>query len=198
MHWLDVVIAALISLFALFGVRSGLIRELFSVVAVVAGMAAGVIFHEIAAEAFVRYGLVGNRPIASVAGFIAVMFAVYAVVQLAGWAIGGIIGSLHLNWLNRLFGGIFGAIKGGAIAFLLISAIGFFYADNEPPLRGSALIPYLNRAYSVLRDAVPDNFTQRVQSARKLIQDKGIAAAAREAEKIKELMKDSKENPEEQ
>lgn len=185
MNWLDIAILITLSVFTVFGFIRGFIREVFSIAAILGGLIAGVMFYGLLGGLFIKYNLVGNRPIASVGGFIVTALGVYVVVQIIGWILAKIVGTLHLDWIDRVAGGFLGAIKGVVIAFLLISAIGFFFSQKEPPFRGSILVPHVTRAFSLLRDAIPRDLREKIERARALIQEKGIRAAIREAERIK-------------
>lgn len=192
MNWLDIGISTTIALFTLLGFIRGLIKGVFSIVAIIGGIIAGVMFNELAGELFLKYDLVDNKPIASVAGFIIIMVGTYVIIQLMGWLITKVMGTLHLNWINRIGGGVLGLITGVIVAFFLLSALGFFFPEKEPPFKNSILVPYVKQSFSILQETVPEDFKDKLEKARKLIQEKGIKAAMKEAEKIKEIFKEEK------
>lgn len=194
MNWLDIVISLMILVFAFLGLRRGLINEAVSILALVGGVIAGVVFYDFAGELFIERGLVQSKAIASVGGFIAVMFGVYVLVRLIGWVLSKITGTLHLNWLDRMGGGAFGAVKGIALSFVLISALGFFFKEKEPIFTNSVLVPYINEAFSIIKETIPEDLREKLQRARELIHEKGIKAAmdVKEAERIREIFKEGK------
>ncbi len=190
MNWLDIAILVTISLFTLLGFIRGFIKGIFSIVAIVGGIIAGVMFNEPAGELFIKYGLVNNKPIASVAGFILIMFCAYAIIQLIGWLLTKVIGTLHLSWIDRIGGGVSGLITGVIVAFFLLSALGFFFSEKVPPIKDSVLVPHVKESFSVLKETVPEDFKDKLQKARELIHEKGMKAAMEEAEKIKDAFKE--------
>jgi membrane protein required for colicin V production len=190
MNWLDIVILVIIFVFALFGLRRGLIREAVSILALLLGIVAGVMFYDLVGNLFVKHNLVENKAIGSVGGFIVVAFGVYVLIQLLGWILNRVIGALHLTWADRIGGSIFGVVKAMVISFLLVSALGFLLDENEPPFRSSVLVPFVNQTFSTIEDVVPKDFREKILNAKKLIHERGMEAATKETSKIKEVLRE--------
>jgi len=195
MNWLDVVILIVISIFALLGLKRGLIKEIISIIAIVGGIVAGVLFYPYLGEVLIKTSFIKSKSIASISGFLLIMFFIFVLINLIGIALNKITGTLNLNWFNRICGGCFGAIKGVIISFLIIAGLGFFLSEKEPPFSNSILVPYVKESFSILKELIPDDFDKNIQKAKKLIQEKGIKAAIKEVEKVKEtyLEKNGKE-----
>lgn len=192
MNWLDIAILIIIGLFAFLGLRRGLIREVFSIVAIGGAIIAGTMFYSYAGDLFIQYNLVKSKAIASAGGFIVVMFVAYVAVKLIGRVLSGVIGALHLGWLDKMGGGTFGAVKGVIIVFLIISAVGFFSHEKEPLFKYSILLPYINRSFSVLKEFTPEDFGKKIEAAKRLIEENGVKPAIKEAEKAKETLESGK------
>src|SRR3972149_4340750 len=190
MNWLDVVILIVISIFALLGLKRGLIKEIISIIAIVGGIVAGVLFYPYLGEVLIKTSFIKSKSIASISGFLLIMFFIFVLIKLIGYVLTKIVGTLNLNWFNRICGGCFGAIKG-----LIISGLGFFLSEKEPPFSNSILVPYVKESFSILKELIPDDFDKNIQKAKKLIQEKGIKAAIKGVEKVKEtyLEKNEKE-----
>lgn len=198
MNWLDVTIVSIIALFTLLGVSRGLVSQVFSVAALAGGIVTGLIFYDLAGAAFIREGLVGNESIANVGGFIILAFVSYVIIELAGWVVTKLIGTLRLGWLNRLCGGLLGAAIGLTAAFFLTSSLALFYSPNDTVFKNSALVPYLDEAFTVARRVLPEDFEESLGSARALVREEGLKAAMKikESEKVREIMK-NRGSPEE-
>ena len=186
MNWLDIVILIVISIFAFLGLKRGLIKEIISIFAIIGGILAGVIFYSSLGDIIIKFNFIKNEAIASVCGFILIMFFTFVLIKLIGYVLTKIVGTLKLNWFNRICGGCFGAIKGVIISFLIIAGLGFFLSEKEPPFSNSILVPYVKESFSILKEHIPDDFDKNIQKAKKLIQEKGIKAAIKEVEKVKE------------
>lgn len=177
MNWLDLAIIIILALFMLIGVTRGLIRQVFSIAALAGGIAVGFIFYDLAGGVFIDMGLVDNESIANVGGFIISAFLTYLIIQFLGWMTAKLIGTLHLSWLNRAAGGVLGFVIGAVIAFLLTASLGLFYSEKGAVIKNSVLVPYLDEAYLVIRNSLPEDFGESVAKARELIRQEGLKAA---------------------
>ncbi len=193
MNWIDITIYIIFAVFIFIGLTRGLVKQVFSVAALVGGIIVGLIFYDIAAEIFIRDNLVNNQSIANVGAFLIVGFLSYLLIQFLGWVMTKIIGTLQLSWLNRLGGAVIGIIFGGVVAFLFISSVTFFVSENDPALETSETRPYLNQAYSAVVDNLPQDFRESLKRAKELIREEGLKAAMRikDSEALNEIMNGS-------
>ncbi|NIV42413.1 MAG: hypothetical protein GWN11_03810, partial [Candidatus Dadabacteria bacterium] len=119
-----------------------------------------------------------------VIGFILILIITYIIIQLLGWVVTKLIGTLHLTWADRAAGGVLGGIFGIIICTILIAGLTFFYGEEDTVFKNSVTTPYLKTAYLLIKDSIPDDIDKEFQRARKLIRDKGIVAAS----KVKEIV----------
>lgn len=196
MNWLDITILAIIALFALLGIKRGFIKGTLSFLAIVVGIILGMMFYELAGMLLIKKGLVGNESIASIAGFFIVTVAVYLVIQLIAWVLTKLVGTLHLSLIDRVAGGFLGMLIGVIVIFFLISSMEFFYSENDPPIKDSVVVPYINVSFEIIRSAVPDDFKNHLQNTRKLIQNEGMKAIIRvtNSEQVKDAFKEEKQD----
>jgi membrane protein required for colicin V production len=195
MNWLDIAIIAVIIIFILTGLSKGLISQVFSIAALAGGLIAGFIFYDLVGAVFIEHGVVENESIANVGGFIIAAFISYVVIQLIGWMVTKIIGTLKLDWLNRICGGLLGAVIGVIAAFLLVSALKLFYSENDPLFRNSDAYPYLEDASVVVQQMLPEDFDQSFENARELIREEGLEAAMKikDSERVRGILNNKKE-----
>jgi len=190
MNWLDIAIAAVIALFTLVGFSRGLVSQIFSIAALLGGLIIGFIFYDVLGDVFIKERLVENKSVADVGGFIVLAFAAYVIIQTAGWMTTRLIGTLQLSWLNRICGGAVGALMGAVTAFLLSSCLSLFYPQNDPVFQSSALLPYLNEASLIAKDALPEDFAKSFNDARDLVREEGLNAAMKikDSDAVKEIL----------
>jgi membrane protein required for colicin V production len=190
MNWLDITIVGIIALFTLVGFSRGLVSQIFSIAALLGGLVIGFIFYDVLGDVFIRERLVENKSVANVGGFIVLTFAAYVIIQTAGWLTTRLIGTLHLSWLNRICGGAVGAVMGAVTAFLLSSCLSLFYTQQDPIFKRSALLPYLNEAALVAKDALPEDFEKSFNAARDLVREEGLKAAMKikDSDAVKEIL----------
>ena len=190
MHWLDITLLAIITVFAAVGIWRGFISQVFSVLALVVGLSAGIMFYGRLGQALMERGVVENAPMANVIAFVALVVAFYIAVQLIGWLTAKLTGALQLGLLNRLAGGALGAVFGAMTALMLVSALGFFYSQNNPMFKDSVVLPYLDEGSRVAKALVPEDLGASVEKARELIQKEGFEAAMKltDSEALREIL----------
>ena len=90
-------------------------------------------------------------------------------------------------------------IIGVIVIFFLISCLEFFYSEDDPPLKDSVVVPYINVSFEIIRSTVPDDFKNHLQNTRKLIQNEGMKAILRvtNTENMKDAFKEDKDKPDE-
>ncbi|MEW6144848.1 MAG: CvpA family protein [Thermodesulfobacteriota bacterium] len=198
MNWLDITIIGIIALFALAGFMKGLVSQVFSIAALAGGLITGFIFYDILGGALVKEKLVENKSVANVGAFIALAFASYVIIQIAGWITTRLIGTLQLSWLNRICGGALGALTGAVTAFLLASCLTLFYKESEPALRDSMLLPYLREGSLIVKDALPPDFEKSFSDARELVRKEGLDAAMKlkDSDAVKEILREKDDTKE--
>lgn len=194
MNWLDIAIIAVIVIFIFSGLSKGLVSQVFSIAALAGGLIAGFIFYDLLGAVFIREGVVENESIANVGGFILAAFVSYVGIQTIGWMVAKIIGTLNLGWLNRICGGLLGAVIGVITAFLLVSALKLFYSENDPLFRNSNAYPYLEDASIVAKQALPEDFDESFETARELIREEGLKAAMKikDSDRVRGILQNNK------
>ena len=190
MNWIDITVYIIIGIFVFLGMTRGLVKQVFSISAVIGGIIIGLIFYDVFAAMFIRDNLVNNEAIANVGAFLIVGFAAYLVIQILGWLITKLIGSLHLSWLNRLGGAVLGIIMGVIVALFFISSLTLFISEDDYVYRDSTTIPYLSASYEKAKMYMPENLRESIKRSRELIREEGLKAAMRikDSEKINEIM----------
>jgi len=137
----------------------------------------GFILYDIAGGVFMDMGLVDNESIANVGGFIISGFLAYLIIQILGWMTAKLIGTMQLSWLNKVAGGVLGLIIGAVVAFLVVSSLGMFYSDKDSVVEKSVLVPYLNQAYTLVKNTLPEDFDKSIVRAKEIIREEGFKAA---------------------
>jgi len=190
MNWIDITVYIIIIFFVLIGTTRGLVRQVFSISALVGGIIIGLIFYDVFAAMFIKDSLVKNESIANVSAFLIVSFISYLLIQILGWLTTKLIGTLHLSWLNRLGGAILGIVIGSIAALLFTSSLTLFISEKDPAITNSATIPYINETYETIKRQLPEDLRESLIRSKELIREEGLKAAMRikDSEKIKEIL----------
>lgn len=190
MNWIDLTVYIIIIFFVLIGTTRGLVRQVFSISALVGGIIIGLIFYDVFAAMFIKDSLVKNESIANVSAFLIVSFISYLLIQILGWLTIKLIGTLHLSWINRLGGAILGIVIGSIAALLFTSSLTLFISEKDPAITNSVTIPYINETYETIKRQLPEDLRESLIRSRELIREEGLKAAMRikDSEKIKEIL----------
>jgi len=118
-NFLDLIIGLPIVLLAISGFRNGFIKEIASLVALVAGLYFAIYFSDLVADWLLNYFDISHRWLFIVA-FILTFVVVVLVVSLIGKMLSKIAALAALGFLNRFIGMLFGILKGIVIMSALI------------------------------------------------------------------------------
>ena len=103
----------------------------------------------------------------------------YIVIQILGWITAKLIGTMQLSWVNKAAGGALGLIIGAIVAFLFVSGIGMYYPEEDSAVESSVILPYLDQAYSVVKNSLPEDLGESIARAKELIREEGLKAASK-------------------
>lgn len=138
---LDLILFALISVSALFGLVRGLIGVLASMAAwLLAGWAAFRFGGAVALQ-------FADGPVATATelfgGYALCFLAALVFVGAVGWIVRRLVHGIGLSGVDRLLGGVLGALRGAFVACVLLLLLGFTHVPREAAWQRSRLVPVL-------------------------------------------------------
>lgn len=157
MNWFDLAIAALVIAGALYGLSQGLVRQVFALLGLVAGLV-------IAGQSHTALGglltFISDRGVANVVAFIVILIAVMIAAGLAGRVVARALKIAMLGCVDSVLGvalGLAQAIIFAQLALLLLAKY-WMYSELDF-VRESVLAPKLLEASSYLLSLLPPEFT---------------------------------------
>lgn len=158
MNWLDVVIVMTIVAFTVTAYRAGLIRELVTLIGMIAGIViAGHLYDNLARE----FGEPGDATLAI--SFFILFGSVYLIAQICAYVMKRAASLVMLGWLNHIGGAFFGFLKGllvVEVALLVFAAYPGLGMDGA--VEGSALAPLFVEDVDFVLILLPSDFDDRV------------------------------------
>ena len=129
MNVVDLVILLLLAVSAFAGFRSGLIRCVFSLVGLLAGIViASWNYKHFAAQ----FSLVAqSQALTDAIWFCVIAIAVMLVAGLLGLLMKSVIRGVGLGWLDSTLGLLFGLLRGAVLATLCIVVLAAFFPDTR-------------------------------------------------------------------
>lgn len=117
MTWIDVAIVVIFLFFIVTAFSAGLVREVISTSATIAGMVLAGLFYQDIANSLLSS--IDNETTAAVAGFLIIFIGVTVAGQLLAMVVHPAITVLQLGMLDQFLGAAFGAVK----AFVIIEVL---------------------------------------------------------------------------
>ncbi|WP_411029148.1 CvpA family protein [Spongiimicrobium sp. 3-5] len=127
MGFLDIAIGLLLVWGLYKGLKNGLFVEIASIIALIAGLYGAIHFSYIAGE-YLSKNMDWNERYINLTAFIVTFIIIVVVVHLAGKLLTKIADFALLGLLNKIAGGVFGALK---IAVILGALLVFFHRVND-------------------------------------------------------------------
>jgi len=150
--FLDVIFAIIFLVSIIFALLKGLVREIISLAALIGGFLLAVFFYHIPANMFKE--LSKTDTIANLLGFSVIFFGCILIGAVASYLVNRFIKAASLKWMDRLLGGIFGLLRGWAIASILVVAL-IAFPIRDDFLSRSVLAPYLLAGAKIVIYCVP-------------------------------------------
>lgn len=162
-NWLDIVLLIIIAITVIAGISKGLVRQFVGILAVVIGLILALMYYPFAAELFLSF--VSQEALAQFLGFLVIFFGVLGV----GWLISAWLSKMMkgpFKFLNHVFGGAFGLLKGILICGVLLFAM-LVFPVNTNALRRSQLAPVCLRLTKAVFTMIPQDLKDRFNQAYK-------------------------------
>ncbi|MBD3336184.1 MAG: hypothetical protein GF355_11775 [Candidatus Eisenbacteria bacterium] len=163
MNWLDVVLGIVFVLSLIVSVRQGLIREAASLIGLIAGLLiASRLYRQVAAAAS---DSVGEGPWVTAASFAVVFLIVYLGILLISHILARSLHMLRLRWLDRLLGGVFGALRGAVLIVFILITLMLLLSSRQPnrSLRGSWIYQHAEPGIVFVGNLLPEAVAREIQ-----------------------------------
>lgn len=161
MNWLDTVLLVIVGISTLYGLRRGLILEVFSLVSLVVGVAAGFAFHGVAASYLEAW--TGFHSVSHFVSFALVCAAAGFAVYLAGHLIRAMVRAVLLGWADTLAGAGIGLLRGWLLCWVLLTLALAYVPAVEPATQNSKTAPIVLSVSRYVNALLPDGFRERIE-----------------------------------
>lgn len=125
MNFIDIIIGIILLLFALAGLRKGLIIEAFYLASIIIGIYGAMFFSDAMSDWLSEVINVAPEYLALVA-FIITFIIFMIIIRFLGRLISGLVEAIHLGFIDKIGGFVFGIIKGALLLSILIMTLNIF------------------------------------------------------------------------
>ena len=154
------------------GLRSGLIKQIFSLTAIIGGIVLGFFFHESLGTVLLEKNIVAEPKIADILGFLIVACLAYMLIHYLSRFLTDLMEKIKMGWLNYLLGGAMGFIVGLLLCYLVVAGAKQFVDEDAPFIKNSVLAPKVITGYHIIREQTPDNLDKGLEKLQELREGK--------------------------
>lgn len=153
MNWLDIIIAIVLAVSFLIGLRLGLVKAVFSLAGLFLSIfLAGRFYTQLAG---IFSGL--SDQVAKIVAYVIILVVVMIIVAIAAGILSKFLSILMLGWINHLGGAVFGVFMGGLL-FAAILAIWVNYGSGGDIASKSVLARFLLKNFPLVLALLPSDF----------------------------------------
>lgn len=162
MNWLDIVVILVVVGMTLAAYSSGLIREVITLVAVIAGIIiAGALYERLAQDVLV---FIDDEDAAEAIAFLSLFGGVYLMGQIGAYVLKTGAALLMLGPLDHLGGAVFGFIKSVFVVEMLIIILAAYPSlDMDKTVDNSVVARRLVEDFDFLTIILPTNIDDRIE-----------------------------------
>lgn len=154
MNGLDIVIIAIITISIAFGLKTGLIKRAFSLLAIVLGLS--IASRTYLQSAGILEKVIHNPNVCKGLSFAIVFILVAIAITVVGRLLRGMVNLLLLGWVDRIGGAVLGLVGAGILfGAILLVITKFPIAGLENWIQDSQLAPFLIQFVQNLWKLVP-------------------------------------------
>jgi membrane protein required for colicin V production len=145
MHWgqwtfLDYLVVAIVLISTVIAITKGLVREIVSLVALIGGFILAAIYYPALAGKLSEF--CRTETVAGFVAFLSIFFGCLLIGAVISLVMNRFLRAASLQWIDRLLGGVFGLLRGWAIASILVLGL-IAFPIRENPMTHSFLAPYV-------------------------------------------------------
>lgn len=171
MNWFDLLLAIVIVMSVVSGLRSGFARVVIGLIATVAGLLLGFWCYRIMGAKLAPF--VSTVALADILGFLIIFFGILLVGSLLAALLSRIFRWIGLSWFDHFLGGAAGFVRGILVVAALAAILVAFVPSPAPTfLTQSRVMPYASEVAAALAQMAPrdlkDSFLQQWENLKRL------------------------------
>ncbi|MFZ0133409.1 MAG: CvpA family protein [Desulfobacterales bacterium] len=162
MNPFDILTIVILAYSIIRGIFRGLIKEMSSIVGVLAGYYAAYSYYGELAAVLSRW--VTDTVYVNIVSFLILFSVVFLIISAIGVIIKYVLRIAFIGWLDRIFGAVFGLFKAVLIAAVLLIVATTFLPQNAPFVKQSKLAPHVTAVSELMIEVVPKEMKQKFLS----------------------------------
>ena len=154
MNWLDIAVIVAISVSALLGLKTGIIKAALSLVGVIVGVILAGRYYVLLSE---QLTFIPNDSLAKIVAFAIILIGVMVIAGVLAAFLKWAASAVLLGWVNHLGGAIFGFVLGAILSAALLAIWGNFF-DVADIIGHSGIAAVLLDYFPAVLALLPEEF----------------------------------------
>jgi membrane protein required for colicin V production len=159
MNPFDIITTVILGYSSIRGLFRGLVKELSSVVGVLAGFYWA--YSHYATASKLMSGFISDPSYCNILGFFLIFCGVFVIISIVGVIIKYLLNVAFLGWIDRIGGVMFGIVKGILIVSVLFIALTAFLPKGAPLIKRSHAAPHALWLSENMAKAVPQDMKRQ-------------------------------------
>ncbi len=127
MNWLDIVIIVVVVIATFWGLRTGIIKAVFSLAGLIVGVILAGRYYVPLSE---QLAFIPQASIAKIVAFAIILVGVMVIAGVLAWLLKGVVSMMMLGWVNRAGGAVFGLVLGAIFCSALLATWVKFFGSG--------------------------------------------------------------------
>jgi membrane protein required for colicin V production len=154
MNWLDIVLLVILAFATVMGIKTGIIKVLFTLAGGIIGVVLAGRFSDSLGS---KLTFISDSGTAKIVAFIFILIVVMIIATILAFIIKKIASVVLLGWVNMLGGGILGLVLGAIFCGALVT-IWLKFQGGSSAVTGSAISRFLIDKFQVVLGLLPADF----------------------------------------
>ncbi len=169
MNKLDIIFIVIISFTLIRGFLRGIVKEIMGIVGVIGSFLLAINYYKDVAKYLTT--IIPDLELANIVSFAVLFIVSILIISLIGAGIRELLKTLSMGWLDRLGGGVFGAVKGILVSSLIILCLTLFLSPRNSLIAKSRLSPYIMKVTEKIIYIIPEDVKQKFISRTKEMEE---------------------------
>jgi membrane protein required for colicin V production len=174
MNAFDIFIVVVVGFCLIRGIFRGLIKELSSIIGVLAGFYGAYTYYVKLAQLLSRW--ISDTGYLNIFSFLVIFCCVFILISVLGVVIKYLLNVAFLGWIDRICGAGFGLIKGILIVSVVMISLTAFLPKGSPLIKKSLLAPHVALVSETMAKVVSEDmkgeFAGKINALKKAWQKK--------------------------
>jgi len=161
MNLFDILIIIILLYCLIRGIFRGLLKEMSSLVGVLGGYYAAYTYYDEVGKYLKKW--ITDPNYINILSFFLVFICVFLIISILGIIIKYILKIVFLGWVDRVFGAVFGILKGIIIGSVLLIVFTAFHSGSANIIKTSKTAPYLTVISNKMIKVTPKDLKREYQ-----------------------------------